>query len=250
MRSTVVATVDLGLSWRFSPSALRGAVLSELSKRSGGDACVHSDWNGREGGENGPTLSRIPPVAYRVHNDRAHLFLWGPRTVERIAEIGRLECLIDPEDRPQSINLSIESSTTEIGLTGRKWHTYTTESPWWPPATPWGRRPPDAAPSGVWAAWLSETLTTGILGYFRALGVPESPEETPGKNTRLLVSVDRFRRVQAAWHRDDKDLHKNNPAFHVHFTTNAQLPNGMFMGVHGAEGYGEIRLLETTKLQC
>ena len=245
-RATVTARVDLGLQWRFLPSALRGAILEEVARISGGNERLHSDWNGRLGGEEGETISRIPPILYRVRGDAAHLYFWGPRTAERLAELGRVEAVTDPENRRILVEISINSRTEETALTPRAWHRYESVSPWWPPARVWGRKPPHDAPQCVWNAWAADALSMGILGLFRALGVPE---ETSGERTRLTVSVADMRCVPVVWHRDSKDIHHESVGFMVRFVANCALPDGIMLGKHGAEGYGEIRYVDCTRIE-
>ena len=246
MRSTVTARVDLGVRWRFSPSALRGATLEQIARVSGGNERMHSDWNGRLGGEEGETISRIPPILYRVRGDAAHLYLWGPRTAERLAELGAVDCVINPEGRVCPVELTMDTRTEEVGITPRAWHLYETTTPWWPPARPWGRRPQRTDPDAVWAAWCADALSIGILGFFRAMGATEITE---GGASRLTVSVVSAHRTSVVWHRDEKGIHKEETGFLLRFVANCALPDGIMLGKHGAEGYGEIRRTGAVKIQ-
>lgn len=221
------ASVDLGCAWRWHPSALRGAVLDGLP------GPVHSDWNGRLNEGEGETLSRLAPVYYRVDGDRARLWLWGERTPERVAELGRVASLQTPDGGRVPVTMSVDLGAGAFALTGKHWYRYRLASPWWPPGRAWARAPHGAS-DAIWRAWLGDGLLSGLHGVLRAVGVTS-------ETCRPSVQVEQFARRPVVWHRDGRDLHHDGVGFLVEFVSNMLIPAGFALGKHVAEGYGEVR---------
>lgn len=240
-RTTMIARVALGCRWPYSPSALRGAVIHAIADAhpERGESAVHSDWNGRREGD-GDTLNRLPPVLYRVRGRDAALFLWGPRTGERLAELGRVASLVDPENRVIPLNLCVDHEEARVSREARHYYLYETVTPWWPPARAWARRPRGPGSDVFLSLWASESITGWLHGFFRAMGIPE---QDPVSHTRIGVDVLHMKEAHAAWHRDDRDIHINQSAYHLRFVSNVMIPSGIGIGKHGAEGYGEVTML-------
>lgn len=235
------ATVDLGLKWPYHPTALRGAVVNAIAEVSGGDALLHSDWNGRLNAEAGETLSRQAPICYRVHRERALLYLWGPRTGERLAELARVLSVCDPSGRVCPVQPALDVQVVKCGVESRAYSLYETVTPWWPPRQPWQRRPMPDAPEMCWRAWASTAILGGLMGFLRSA-------EIEPQQIRPIVQVEGLRRASVAWHRDDRDLHHDGVGFHVQFVSNVKIPPDFALGKHTSEGYGWIRQLDKWKL--
>ena len=237
-----VARVDLGVRWRWHPSALRGAVLASVARVSGGDAGLHSDWNGRLQAGEGETLSRIAPICYRVDGDRAGLYLWGPRTGERLAELGRIDSVTDPDGRVQVVAVAVDGQEESVGLMGRHWYLYESAMPWWPPGAAWQRYPGRDAPREVLRAWAGLAVASGLHGALRGFGV-----EVAGP-TRVSVQVEQVVACPVVWHRDTREIHHNAVGFRLRWISNVRLPDGFALGKHTSEGYGEMRREDDWKL--
>lgn len=237
-----VARVDLGCRWRWHPSALRGAVVVAMAQLAGGDDRLHSDWNGRLNAGEGETLSRIPPVCYRVAGDQAQLYLWGLRTAERLAELARLEWLVPPEGGPLPVALSVDLQQEAFAVEGRCWLRYESRSPWWPPLQAEQRKPKNA-PDCVLRAWAAQRLLSGLYGVIRACGI------VCEEGLRPVVQVEGIRPCPVVWHRDPKDLHHATTGYHLQFVSNVRVPDGFSLGKHVAEGYGELRRIDEWKIQ-
>lgn len=88
--------------------------------------------------------------------------------------------------------------------------------------------------------WASESVTGWLHGFFRAMGIPE---QDPISHTRIGVDVLNLRPAKAAWHRDDRNIHIDQSAYHLRFVSNVMIPGGIGIGKHCAEGYGEVKML-------
>jgi len=229
------ARVDLGVHWPYHPTALRGSVIAAVAAVVGGDALLHSDWNGRLNAEEGDTLSRQAPICYRVHRERPHLYLWGPRTAERLAELGRVLAILDPTGRPIPIAPQLESAVESLGLMGRQWYQYETVTPWWVPRQAMERRPCPSMPECIHRAWIGSALLGGLHGILRLAEIDLTQPIRP------MVQVEEREACRVAWHRDTKNLHYESTGFHIRFVSNVLIPSGFALGKHTAEGYGEIR---------
>lgn len=213
------AWVTLG-RWPSSPRALRGSVVSALGPG------AHVDLHGHLG--DGTTRQARATVAYRVHDGRASVWAYGPRAVDHVLEIARIRHLRCPAGDLVAVgDGDLGRTTTAVGLLKDRWRRYELVTPYWPSAVAYARRPRRAHER---VAWAGQAMASSIRLWLADVGVV-THEHRP---VHVHV-VDLAERI-VTW-RDEPQRH----GFVARVVSNAILPDGIGIGQHISEGWGELR---------
>lgn len=227
-----VAEVRLDVDWPRAcpPRILRGAVLAQMMASEG--STLHSDWHGHLNGPEGG-MSRPAPICYRIEPS-PRLYLWGDRAHDhatRAAEVLRSLRLPGGDVLDiRSVDLDLR---TEAAGVDRRWYGYDLVTPLYPAAVAWGRRP--RAPGRFRRAWAGTVIRRSILDLLGAMGKGDAV------GSPLHVDVDDYRDVRLEWARPEREVREHVEGFRCSFAANVQLPDGIGLGHHRAEGFGEIR---------
>lgn len=215
------------------PRHLRGAVLEQL-RRVEGDS-LHSDWHGHQNGPDGG-MNRPAPVCFRVGRDgRPRLWIAGQRAGMHAALVARsLRSVAAPSGGVIDLGDPDIDLRTENASTARQWTVYRLETPLYPTHTQWKRRPRDNDPD-MRAAWVSACLRSVMLAWMTAHGVTDSP------SFPIHVAARDIQEVSVQWARPQRHITEYADGFFATVTTNAVLPDGVGLGHHRSEGFGELR---------
>lgn len=224
-RATVSwARVDLEADWPAPASALRGAVVAALG---GPDA--HVDFHGHLG--DGTNRQAPACVLYRVHYRRPSVWLYGPRAHDHARLVGVVDHLRDPAAGGVPVTgASMSMGTTDVGVDKDGWHRYSVEG-YFPSEVAYARRP-RGRPSPEQDAWATGCLVSSCTRWLGQFGIEPQPQRP------LVVHVVHVRHHRVEW-RGRKEAVRWG--FSARFVSNAILPDGVGLGQHVSEGWGEVR---------
>lgn len=217
------ARVVLGCDWPSPASALRGAVVGAL-----GGVDAHIDFHSHL--SDGTTRQQSPPVLYRVRDRRPEVFLYGPRAHEHALSVARIDHLLDPARGGVPVDgVEIVSGSTEVGVCKDGWRRYELASNYFPSGVACARRPKEA--SHEQDAWAAGALGSSLRLWLEAQGITPPPHRPVVVH---LVGVDHER---VTW-RDRREAMRWG--FRARFVSNAIVPDGIGLGQHVSEGWGEV----------
>jgi len=214
------------------PRILRGAVIAEMDRLLPHGAGV--DWH--QHGDDDKSAQRIPRIFYRVLDGQPSLWAWGPRAHQHLAQLtASLHALRLPQGQVVEIEgVDLDTQHTDVQYTGKSWYQYELVTPIYPSDVAFKRRPRQCGPQRK--AWGGSYLTAAINRWVKSAGLNF---ETRGQ--LLHVSVDEAWDVPVIWERPDRGTAVKAVGFRARWTCNAILPDGLGLGHHRAEGFGEVR---------
>jgi hypothetical protein len=186
---------------------------------------AHVDWHGHADG----ALRGTPaPIHYR---EGGEVFLAGPRTPERLAELLRVHALRDPAGGVHDVaDLEIEQGRTWSGTLAKSWRAYRFATPYWPTDVAAHRCPRQPYRS----AWAGRCVAGSIQRLLEDWAAP-----TEG----LHVQVEDCRGVEVAWARPARGVEERAQGFTCVAIANVALPY-FGLGKHAAEGFGRLGSVE------
>ena len=229
---TCRATIVLDRPWRRSATSVRGAVVRGLFGPGGEQDLEHVDWHqhcGAEGNRASP-----PPILYRVDQGRPVVWAWGPYAGQHAAYLARtLRRLTDPDGAEYEVeSVHVESAVQPTGITPHAWHEYEVRQLY--PSQSCYHRRKDATTQGARLCWAEGVIASGVVQWWA-----EGLGWTLGGQHPLTVHVheDAFEEREVRWRGSRDRAH----GFSARFTANALIPDGLGIGRHRSEGFGEIR---------
>lgn len=212
-------SVRLGCSWPFGPTSLRGAVVSALGGRA-----AHVDLHGHDG-ERGRQARAT--VLYRVHDDSPIVWAYGPRALVHLRAVACVGALDGPDGRPVPVEgADLSTGALEVGSHKARWFRYESVSAYYPTAVQAARRPGGGPELDAWAGWC---LAGSMRAWLVDVGVGAHPRD-------VHVQIVALHREAVAWRDRDR-----GQGFRARWVSNAILPDGVGLGQHVAEGFGEVR---------
>lgn len=208
---------------------LRGAIAEQMG---GGDGRrAHVDWHNHADGEE--VRHATPRVLYRVTRGRPVVYAWGSRAHEQLTEIARvIHALRLPGGRVLDVRgVSIDVRQSQANATAKTWHRYILASPLFPPDVAWARRPRRPGPERE--AWAGHLVARSIASLLCEMGLEA--------RRHIHVRLSGYRDVRVCWERPEQGRRIERWGFSGWFVTNARLPDGIGLGRHRSEGFGEIR---------
>lgn len=132
-------------------------------------------------------------------------------------------------------DVQVRACTTTLAITPKRWHSYELVTPYCPSDVTWGRRP--RGRDGAWArpAWAGAALAASIRQVALTLG-----HDLEVGAHRVHVQIADFADARAEWVRPDGRQWRVD-GFRARFVANVRLPDGIGLGRHRAEGFGEVR---------
>jgi hypothetical protein len=232
------------------PRIFRGALIAALMPLLPGGE--HSDWTGRLS-DDGETLGRPPPIVYRVHQGVPEIFAIGERAHAHgqiVSEVLRSLRLPGGEVIPATVSeVRLSRATVEESL--HRWYAYRWRTPYFPCRAAYARRP-HVKGLRERAVWPGDTdpLTLSLVGW-AGRAVHRSLEQwltaqgvAPQPHRPLAVQViDYETRPCLDFSRADRGVRDERHGFSGAWITTWQLPDGLGLGAHASEGYGEVEAL-------
>lgn len=210
--------VVLGCRWPFGPTSLRGAVVAAVGPS------AHVDLHNHLGDS---TRQARATVCYRVRDGRPVVYAYGPRALDHLRAVARLGALTLPTGELVDVEeAQLTVATTEVGLHKEAWYRYELAAPYFPSTVAYGRRPRTPGPERV--AWAGQCVASSIRMLLGDLGLEVWPH----------VQVVDYQQRQVRWRDRDEAVRSG---FVARFVSNAILPDGIALGQHVAEGFGEVR---------
>lgn len=218
---------------------VRGAICTELERAltgriTDGWTALHVDWHGHS--ETGRS-DRPARVCFRPRGRGViEVYAWGDLAHTHVAALGRLGALRDPRGEVCAVeDVQARTATTALAITPKRWHGYELVTPYCPSDVTWGRRP--RGRDGAWArpAWAGAALAASIRQVALTLG-----HDLEAGAHRVHVQIADFADARAEWARPDGREWRVD-GFRARFVANVRLPDGIGLGRHRAEGFGEVR---------
>jgi hypothetical protein len=213
---------------------LRSAIAEEMRAQLG--SLYHSEWMGKDV-ETGECISRTARILYRFRDYTPAVYAWDERAHDHLRQLAaRLRSLrIDTREGPkvytvESVDISLSSGV--LGINSSHRYHYRIVSPIFPTDTQWVRAPRN--PSPFRTAWAQEVVSGCIAGLLSVENLYDAPVHVYGN----------LRETTVEWSRPQRNLTTRRAGITGEFITNVEIPDGMSIGRHGAEGYGELRLVE------
>lgn len=226
-----VEHVEIKLRCRLPPQIpariLRGAVIAAVE--AGGGASVA--WHNHD--DRAEAAYRMPEVLYRT-NGGPRLWMLGPRAREHAMMLGsRVHALRLPGGSVVAVDgAEVESGSTIVApTTSKRWRRYELVTPLYPTSVAWKRRPRDAGPER-WA-WAGQLLGSCVESWLEAAGCT--------LHRRVHVHLHTFEEERVTWERPGREIRERVTGFRAKFVCNADLPDGVGLGQHRSEGFGEVR---------
>lgn len=215
--------VELG-RWPTSATTLRGAVVAALGPQAHVDMHNHL--------EDGTTRQARATVLYRVSGGRGRVWAYGPRALDHLAAVARISALRLPSGSVVRVDEArLRTRTLEVGLHKAEWYAYDLRTPYFPSEVAYQRRPRGS--DAEQAAWAGQALSSSIRLWLDDLGIVAAAHRP------VHVQVTDCQTERVNW-RDRKEAARFG--FYATFVTNAILPDGIGLGQHVSEGFGETRL--------
>lgn len=212
-----------------SERVLRSAICGQLGPN------AHVDFHQHADGPEDERRMACPAVMYRIRNGRPGVWLWGPRAGENVMTLARLNVLEVPNGERLTIRgaeLRIDECPVSVHRKGR-WNRYRLATPFFPPSVTSARQPGSGADSEVWGAWAGGTLARSLSAWLR--------DEVALDGEQLHVHMVRWRTAKCSWARPSRGVGYAATGFEAEFLANVAIPDGLALGKHRAEGWGEIR---------
>lgn len=222
--------VRLRCAWPAAVPArvLRGAVVARIEEAGGASVAWHNH------DDNGALAQRPPEVLYRTKGGPS-LWMVGPRAEVHALAIGAaVKALRLPlGDVVQIDGAEMVRGLTVVGVgSSKRWRRYELVTPLFPPKVAWARRPRASGPER-WA-WAGHLLAESITGWLQAAGcVGGRP---------VHVHLHDLSEQPTLWSRPGRGAEERAVGFTARFVTNAVLPDGVGLGQHRSEGFGEVRV--------
>lgn len=222
-RATVAhGEVVLRCRWPYGPAPLRGAVVAALGDR------AHVDHHGHLG--DGTTRQARATVYYRVRDGAPVVWAYGPRAGDHLAEVAALRALRLPAGEVVDVDeAALRLDSTDVGVLKDGWRRYEVAE-YFPSTVAYGRRPRRPGPER--AAWTGQCLASSVRRWLADVGV------SPDVDRPVHVHVHAHDDHEVRW-RDREEAVRWG--FSARFVANARLPDGIGLGQHVSEGFGEVR---------
>jgi hypothetical protein len=214
---------------------LRSAIGEEMNKRLGSRA--HSDWLGKD--ETGECVRRQARICYRYRNHTPQVFIWDDLAKDHIEALaGHLRSIrIDTREKGALVlpveEVQIEQGTGVMGQNQCHRYLYDLATPIFPTDTQWARRPREA---GHWRNhWMLDSIQGTIDGLLKHNNLYHDD---------ITISPVSLSETRVEWSRPQRGIDTFRQGIVGRFIANVELPSGIAIGRHGAEGYGELQLIE------
>lgn len=214
---------------------LRSAIGEEVNKRLG--KMAHSDWLGKD--DTGDTVKRQARIYYRYSGHIPQVFIWDDLTSQHLAALCQHLHAIRVDTREKGAlvlpveDIQIEQGTAILGQNQTRRYLYEFASPLFPTDRQWARRPRE---TGIWRNhWMIDSIQGCIVGLLRNNNLYHDD---------VTISPVSLSETRVEWSRPQRGLDTFRQGITGRFVANVELPSGIAIGRHGAEGYGEIRLIE------
>ena len=229
-------TLDIpGLPPFMCARMLRSAVGEEINKKLG--RLAHADWLGKD--ETGETTKRQARIYYRYSNYTPQVFIWDSLAGEHTMALCQYLRAIRVDTREKGSlvlpveDVQIEQGTAVLGQNQCHRYLYEFASPLFPTDRQWARRPRE---DGIWRNhWMIDTIQGCIAGLLAGNNL---------HNNDITIAPVSLSETRVEWSRPQRGLDTFRQGITGRFVANVEIPNGLAIGRHGAEGYGEIRLLD------
>jgi hypothetical protein len=214
---------------------LRSAIGEEMNKRLG--AMAHSDWLGKD--ETGECVRRQARIYYRYSNHTPQVFFWDDLAKDHVMALaGHLQSIrVDTREKGALIlpveEVRIEQGVATMGQNQCHRYLYEFASPLFPTDRQWARRPRE---SSHWRNhWMIDSIQGTIAGLLKANNL---------HNDDITVAPVSLAECRVEWSRPQRGLDTFRQGITGRFIANVELPSGIAIGRHGAEGYGEVRMID------
>ena len=214
---------------------LRSAIGEEINRALG--PLAHSDWLGKD--EAGETVKRQARVYYRYTNRTPQVFIWDELAQPHIMALLKYlrTVRIDTNEKGSLYldvaDIQIEQGTAVLGQNQTHRYLYEFASPLFPTDRQWARRPRDP---GIWRNhWMIDTIQGCIVGMLKGNNLYSDD---------VTISSASLSETRVEWSRPQRGIDTFRQGITGRFVANVEIPNGLAIGRHGAEGYGEIHMLD------
>lgn len=228
-RQTVrVAEVTLRLARPIgiNGGALRGVVVQSLFPDPAKARGMDVDWHQHVTDDE--TRFGPPPILYRMRSGVPTVFMWGPFAHHHASRLRSLRVLRAREGDVEVLGADVHAGTVDVLLDSFRRYIYRLATPYFPGEP----RPEGLSGRRDWA----RRLLGGSIGHLlRHMGIP-GPR-------RPWVDIVDFADARVNWRG------RHRWGFQATLTTDARLPDGIGLGRHRSEGWGEIRLVSMEKRQ-
>lgn len=229
------ATIRLDGPFSASGTSLRGAIPAALFGSDHKGKLEHVDWHQHVAG--GETRKTVPPIMYRVDSrGTPRVFAWGRYAHEHLTFLAReLRSLRLPNEEVRGVEaVELRIEQTDVGLHKEAWFEYELRTPYFPSRVVWARRPRRRGEARK--AWAGQALASSIRMWLAEVGIE------PGAHRPVHVHLTRYQDRDVAWRGGGSgDARDVRYGFEARFVTNAILPDGLGLGQHRSEGFGEVR---------
>lgn len=230
-RRLQVARVRLACDWpRVCPSRhLRGAIVARLEESGGASVAWHQH------GDDDVAAARSPEVLYRVGlgDGVPEVVCLGPRAAEHAQRLARdVHALWLPAGQVievRSVDVLYDAHVVQVRQ--KAWSRLTLRTPFFPTSTQWGRRPRSPGPERD--AWAGQALAASLESFLGACGLAVAGQ--------VHVQVVGLWDARVTWERPGRGDRHEAVGFHADFVANVAIPDGVGIGKHRAEGWGEVR---------
>lgn len=230
-RRLQVARVRLACDWpRACPSRhLRGAIVARLEEAGGASVAWHQH------GDDDESAARSPEVLYRIRPDDGapEVVCIGPRAAEHAQRLARdVHALRLPAGQVIAVDgVDVQYDAHVVQVRQKAWSRLTLQTPFFPTSTQWGRRP--RAPGPERAAWAGQALAASLESFLCAAGLTVAGQ--------VHVQVVGMEDARVTWERPGRGDRHEAIGFFADFVANVAIPDGVGIGKHRAEGWGEVR---------
>lgn len=205
---------------------IRGAVVAAIELDGGAGV----EWH-QHGDAAGDNANRPPVTYYR----KREICLWGVTAIERAARLARVRSIFLGEE---VVDCALGAMLVTQSLThytnGGEWRRYELVTPMWPSDTI-RERLRGAKTEGETMAWAGQALTSAVVSLMSEMGIVD------GGAAYALVRPGTLEIGGCDWHRPSRELHFKVDGIRCEFMINAEIPDGMAIGKHRSEGFGELR---------
>jgi len=217
---------------------LRGAVVGQVERQIGASV----EWHNH--GDDGESSARPALTLYRVRSC-PEVYFYGRTAHQRAAWLIRS---VGALMLPGGEVIEVESGDLRTGATGcqvlgKSWATYDLVTPIFPSLVTYRRRPRE--PGAERRAWAVHFIESTVLDWLNGARLEYGLDREQGQ-TGISVYIHDFDDIDGSvklmWERPGRSEYVAH-GFRCRFTTNAVLPDGIGLGRHRAEGFGEIRLV-------
>lgn len=217
---------------------LRSAVGEEMNRILGNLA--HADWMGKSADGESKRQARI---YYRFTGRQPQVFFWDELAGDHVSVLaGRLQRVrLESRERGTTYcevrGIRIEQGAAMMGANVNHRYLYRLVSPIFPTDRQWGRRPREEG----WARnfYLTDVVSGCIAGLLKGCNL---------RSYEVKVAPEGLKECRVEWSRPQRGVETWRQGIVGMFSCNVELPSGIAIGRHGAEGYGEVQLVESVQV--